>query len=148
MLFHILLSFTFLSSPYPTRSLETRPTTPDTDFDQKAPPTDCDPPPAGGWYRRTIGVDGQAPWHGSLVGGVHGFALGAFFSTESRFSTVDNGSKIDFYYLTQHLRIWGCQLVDIQCLKPNTKESRHEEMVRCEYLNRLQTAFEVTASFI
>lgn len=78
--------------------------------------------------------------HGTLVGGVYGLALGAYFVGESMFHKVSNASKIALYYLVQHLKARGYRFLDVQMPTRVTLQLGVTLVPRREFLRRLQEA--------
>ena len=88
-------------------------------------------------------------WQGDkLAGGVYGVALGGLFAGESMFYRVTDASKVALAYLLEYLQIRGFVLFDTQVLTEHTARMGAIEIPRSEYLERLQKALEVPASFV
>jgi leucyl/phenylalanyl-tRNA--protein transferase len=86
--------------------------------------------------------------NGQLAGGVYGVAIGGFFAGESMFHRVDDAAKVALFYLVEHLRIQGYQLLDIQMLTPITEQLGGIEIPRTEYLRRLASALDKPCRFL
>ena len=87
-------------------------------------------------------------WQGRrLVGGIYGVALGGFFAGESMFHRVSDASKVALFYLIEHLRQKGFELLDIQMLTPITAQLGGVTLSRAEYLRRLAAATGKSVSF-
>lgn len=87
-------------------------------------------------------------WHGDeLGGGLYGVALGGFFSGESMFTRVTDGSKIALTVLVQHLRERGYTLFDTQMVTPHTARLGAQEIRRDDYLRRLRHALSLPVTF-
>lgn len=83
-----------------------------------------------------------------LVGGVYGVTLrGAFFG-ESMFSRVRDASKVALSHLVDHLNACGFTLFDTQFLTPHLASLGGIEISRASYLQALQDALKVEASFL
>lgn len=112
----------------------------------------CADRPEGTWITRemfdafnrlhTLGyAHSVETWYeGKLAGGVYGVAIGAFFSAESMFYRVTDGSKVALTGLIQQLRERGYELLDIQMLTEHTRSLGAVEISRVAYLNRLRRA--------
>ncbi len=87
-------------------------------------------------------------WHGDLLGGgLYGIAIGGFFSGESMFTRVTDGSKIALAFLVQHLRQQGHILFDTQMVTPHTASLGALEIPRSDYLRRLRRALALPVAF-
>lgn len=82
-----------------------------------------------------------------LVGGVYGVAVGGAFAAESMFHLETDASKVALYYLLQHLKARGYQLLDIQQWTQHTGSLGATEIPRSVYLPRLQHAVSLPVSF-
>jgi len=67
---------------------------------------------------------------GILVAGLYGVSMGHIFFGESMFTTVSNGSKIAFIYLTLFLKDRGFRLIDCQ------DHTNHLESLGAENISR------------
>ena len=76
----------------------------------------------------------------SLVGGIYGVAIGAFFAGESMFHRRTDASKIAFATLVHALRASGFELFDVQVMNPHLRSLGCVEVTRREYLDRLDRA--------
>jgi leucyl/phenylalanyl-tRNA--protein transferase len=85
---------------------------------------------------------------GELVGGIYGVSIGGFFAGESMFHRVSNASKVALCHLEDHLRERGFALFDIQMVTPATRRLGAVEIPRSEYLQRLQSAVELSCAFV
>jgi leucyl/phenylalanyl-tRNA--protein transferase len=83
----------------------------------------------------------------ALVGGTYGLALGGAFFAESKFHRVRDASKIALYYLTEHLRNRGFELLEIQFLTPHLATLGAIEIHATEYQRRLQHALRQNVQF-
>ena len=87
-------------------------------------------------------------WHNNqLVGGVYGVAIRGLFAAESMFHTMTDASKVALFYLINHLRKRGFQLLDIQMVTPHTERFGAMEILRAEYLTRLDEALKHHCKF-
>lgn len=84
---------------------------------------------------------------GKMTGGVYGVALGAAFFGESMFSAARDGSKCALAGLVSHLKNRGFRLFDTQFLTPHLHSLGAVEIPRAEYLDRLEAALVLPASF-
>lgn len=119
----------------------------------------CADRPEGTWITREIvrlylalHEDGYAhsveAWRaGELAGGLYGVALGGAFFGESMFHTVTNASKVALVALVERLRARGFTLLDTQWSTPHLRMFGAIEIPRGEYLERLERALCVVASF-
>lgn len=73
-----------------------------------------------------------------LVGGLYGLTLGRVFCGESMFHHVSDASKVAFYYLVQHLKNKGFQLIDAQMPTSHLKSLGAEEMPRSDFLLKIK----------
>lgn len=85
---------------------------------------------------------------GELVGGIYGVSIGGFFAGESMFHRVSNASKVALCHLVDHLRERDFALFDIQMVTPATRRLGALEIPRSEYLQRLQSAVELSRVFV
>lgn len=83
-----------------------------------------------------------------LVGGVYGVALGSYFSAESMFHRRPDASKAALFFLVQHLRCRGFQLLDVQIQSPHLASLGATEIRRRDFLRRLKTALATPASLV
>lgn len=65
-------------------------------------------------HRRGHAHSVEVSWHGELVGGLYGVAIGRIFHGESMFHTRSDASKVGFAALVGRLRTAGFQLIDCQ----------------------------------
>lgn len=87
-------------------------------------------------------------WHDDqLAGGVYGVALGGAFFAESKFHTVADASKAALYFLVEHLRSNGFQLLEVQFLIPHLARLGAKEISAVEYHERLGKALKVKPDF-
>ena len=84
---------------------------------------------------------------GKLVGGLYGVALGGAFFGESMFSKVTNASKVALCALAERLKKGGFVLLDTQFLTPHLAGFGGIEIPRAAYLNLLNQALGIKASF-
>jgi leucyl/phenylalanyl-tRNA--protein transferase len=75
-----------------------------------------------------------------LVGGLYGVALGRAFFGESMFYTQPNASKAAFVTLIRTLRDTGYSLFDCQQTTPHMVRFGGFEVMRDDFLSRLETA--------
>lgn len=84
----------------------------------------------------------------TLVGGLYGVAIrGAFFG-ESMFSRIPDASKVALVHLVMRLKEQGYSLLDTQFTTPHLQRFGAREISRVEYLQKLETALNITCSFI
>jgi leucyl/phenylalanyl-tRNA---protein transferase len=87
-------------------------------------------------------------WRGEeLAGGVYGIAIGGFFSAESMFHRVTDGSKVALAGIVDRLRARGFALLDVQMLTEHTTKLGAIEIRRRDYLNRLRNAVDMDVAF-
>lgn len=84
---------------------------------------------------------------GKLGGGLYGVALGGLFAGESMFHHVTDASKVALAFTVEHLNRRGYRLFDTQFLTEHTARLGAIEIPRREYLERLQQALRIDASF-
>ncbi len=84
---------------------------------------------------------------GELAGGLYGVAIGAAFCGESMFSRMPGASKVALASLVERLRGRGFTLLDTQWVTPHLEKFGACEIPRSEYLEKLEKAVEMTASF-
>lgn len=82
-----------------------------------------------------------------LIGGLYGLAQGACFCGESMFSRKTNASKIALVELVKHLKKRGFILLDTQFINDHLKQFGCIEIPQAKYLNKLEKALVVKASF-
>ncbi len=82
-----------------------------------------------------------------LVGGVYGVAIGAAFFAESKFHRVTDASKAALYYLVNHLRRVGFQLLEVQFLIPHLASLGAIEISAKDYHERLHRALPIECNF-
>jgi leucyl/phenylalanyl-tRNA---protein transferase len=87
------------------------------------------------WEKSADGGEGR-----TLVGGIYGIAIGAFFAGESMFHRRTDASKIAFATLVHALRGSGFALFDVQVMNPHLQSLGCVELSRAEYLDRLDAA--------
>ena len=84
---------------------------------------------------------------GRLAGGLYGLALGGAFFGESMFSTEPDASKIALIHLVARLMIGGFALLDIQFVTEHLRQFGAIEIPATVYLQRLDDALRLRASF-
>jgi len=84
---------------------------------------------------------------GELVGGIYGVSLGGLFAGESMFHRATNASKVALCHLVGHLRARGFAMFDVQMVTPATRQLGAVEILREEYLRRLEAAVQMDCSF-
>jgi leucyl/phenylalanyl-tRNA---protein transferase len=84
---------------------------------------------------------------GKLVGGTYGVAIGGLFAAESMFFRVRDASKVALYWLVQHLKSRGYQVLDVQQWTPHTGSLGVIEITRRKYLDRLAQVVELDVTF-
>ena len=82
-----------------------------------------------------------------LVGGLYGVALGGAFFGESMFSRARDASKVCLVHLVEHLCRNGFRLLDTQFQTPHLAHFGVVEIPRAEYLERLDEAIRLQASW-
>ncbi len=87
-------------------------------------------------------------WLGKdLVGGTYGLAIGGAFFAESKFHRVTDASKVALYYLIEHLKQRGFDILEVQFLTPHLKSLGAIEIPSDEYLLRLKATIRKKVSF-
>jgi len=79
-------------------------------------------------------------YHGELVGGLYGVAIGKAFFGESMFFKMNDASKLALLFLVDYLREHDFNLLDSQYLNPHLLQFGAFEIDHEEYLARLQDA--------
>jgi leucyl/phenylalanyl-tRNA---protein transferase len=74
---------------------------------------------------------------GVLVAGLYGVTAGGYFSGESMFTTVDDGSKSCVLHLIDLLRAQGHTWIDIQTMTPHFEMLGAHEIDRDAFLQRI-----------
>ncbi|MCI0704294.1 MAG: leucyl/phenylalanyl-tRNA--protein transferase [Planctomycetia bacterium] len=89
-------------------------------------------------------------WIGDeLAGGTYGVSIGGFFSAESMFYRVSDGSKVALAALVSRLCECGFTLLDVQMTTDHTGRMGATELSRRDYLKRLRKAIGLTGvSFV
>jgi leucyl/phenylalanyl-tRNA--protein transferase len=85
--------------------------------------------------------------HGNLMGGLYGVALGGAFFGESMFSSHPSASKVALIWLVARLRAGGFTLLDTQFVTDHLRRLGAIEIKRDNYLERLEAALKIPASF-
>jgi leucyl/phenylalanyl-tRNA--protein transferase len=87
-------------------------------------------------------------WAGDvLAGGVYGVTVGGLFAAESMFHHEPDASKVALAELVAHLGARGFALLDVQLATPHLTSLGAVEIVRDEYLARLQEALRTAADW-
>lgn len=81
-------------------------------------------------------------YHGELVGGLYGVAIGKIFFGESMFFLMSNASKIAFVLFVQALRDYGFHLIDCQQTTQHLLRFGAKEVSRKEFLIRMDKALQ------
>lgn len=82
-------------------------------------------------------------WEGdSLVGGIYGVDAGGAFAGESMFYARPNASKLALLHLIEYLNERGLDWLDIQVMTPHMHAFGAKEIIRREFLRKLDTALE------
>ena len=84
---------------------------------------------------------------GVLVGGLYGVALGSAFFGESMFSEARDASKVALVHLVARLKTGGYRLLDAQFTTEHLSQFGAEEVLRTDYLGRLQAALALQGDF-
>ncbi len=84
---------------------------------------------------------------GRLAGGLYGVSLGGAFFGESMFHHVTDASKIALAALVERLRARGHRLLDVQWVTPHLAGFGAVEVPRRQYLEQLEAALEIQATF-
>ena len=77
---------------------------------------------------------------GTLVGGLYGVRIGAFFAGESMFHLARDASKVALMHLVDRMDYYSLNLLDVQWLTPHLATLGAVEISREEYLDRLAPA--------
>ena len=85
--------------------------------------------------------------NGILVGGTYGVVIGGAFFAESKFHSVTDASKAALYYLTEHLRVKGFSLLEVQFMTPHLRTLGVIEIPVRDYEQRLGRALRHSVSF-
>ncbi len=75
---------------------------------------------------------------GLLVGGLYGVSAGGVFCGESMFHSASNASKFALLFLCEHLETRGSHWIDIQVMTPHLAALGAAEILRSEFLDRLE----------
>lgn len=87
-------------------------------------------------------------WNGTqLTGGLYGVALGGLFAAESMFHRQRDASKLALVALVDRMTERGFTLLDVQLLNPHLASMGAREIPRTTYLERLQAACLLPATF-
>lgn len=90
----------------------------------------------------------EARIEGKLVGGLYGVHIGGAFFGESMFNTVDNASKLCFYYLCAILVKNNFLLLDSQYGNPHTYSLCAIDITSDEYFKLLNPALNIYCDFM
>jgi leucyl/phenylalanyl-tRNA---protein transferase len=82
---------------------------------------------------------------GTLVGGLYGVRIGAFFAGESMFHTARDASKVALVNLVDWLGATGARLLDVQWQTPHLRSLGARTVSRDEYLRMLAGAVDPAA---
>ena len=82
----------------------------------------------------------EARLNGELVGGVYGVKIHRYFSGESMFYRVTNGSKFALINAIDELKKQGVTWIDCQVMTPTLKTFGAIEILRDDYLKLLKSA--------
>ena len=88
-------------------------------------------------HRRGHAHSVEVSWHGELVGGLYGVAIGRIFHGESMFHTRSDASKVGFAALVGRLRTAGFQLIDCQMPTAHLASLGAAPIRRAEFLATL-----------
>lgn len=83
----------------------------------------------------------------TLAGGLYGVALGGAFFGESMFFEVSNASKVALVHLVRQLRAGGFTLLDTQYSTDHLERFGVVEIPRPDYMERLDEALSVDATW-
>jgi leucyl/phenylalanyl-tRNA--protein transferase len=83
-----------------------------------------------------------------LAGGLYGVSLGGAFFGESMFTDITDGSKLALVALVDRMKNHGMSLLDTQFLTPHLQRFGAVEIPRADYLQRLEAAMHLDASFM
>ena len=87
-------------------------------------------------------------WSGEkIVGGLYGISLGGAFFGESMFNTENDAAKAAFYYLAEYLKSRGFILLDSQYINPFTEQLGAVEILKDEYMKKLEQALIIPTRF-
>jgi leucyl/phenylalanyl-tRNA---protein transferase len=114
-----------------------------------------DPSRPNGWINRDF-VDAYTRLHrlgwahsvetydpeGQLVGGLYGVKIGHFFAGESMFAAARDASKVALVELVRQLVDDGAMLLDVQWTTPHLVSLGAIDILRDQYLRRLDQALE------
>jgi leucyl/phenylalanyl-tRNA--protein transferase len=75
---------------------------------------------------------------GNLVGGLYGVDAGGVFCGESMFHIRPDASKLAFLHLVEHLKTRGANWLDIQVMTPHFRLLGAKEILRSEFLLKLE----------
>ncbi len=89
----------------------------------------------------------ETRFHGELVGGLYGVALGGAFFGESMFSRATDASKVALAHLVGRLKQGGFRLLDTQFVTDHLKRFGATEISRGQYRRQLREALDAEAYF-
>ena len=87
-------------------------------------------------------------YHGHLVGGLYGVAIGGAFFGESMFSRMNDASKVSFVALVERLRERQFSLLDTQYINDFTASLGAIEISDAAYQRLLQSCIDDEVSFV
>ena len=99
---------------------------------------------------RLAGISAQRstlPHSTRLAGGLYGVHIGGAFFGESMFHRATDASKVALVELVERLRARKFVLLDTQWLTPHLKQFGTYEILRQEYLRRLEHALKLDCKF-
>lgn len=99
-------------------------------------------------HRRGLAHSVEAWRSDRLAGGLYGVALGGAFFGESMFHRETDASKVALVALIERLRSRGYVLLDTQWVTEHLEQFGAVEILREDYLKRLEAALAVDATFI
>jgi len=74
----------------------------------------------------------------NIVGGLYGVSLGSAFFGESMFHSVDNASKVAFYFLVQRCKEWNFDFIDSQVTTEHMMNLGSVNIDRKRFLSELE----------
>ena len=83
----------------------------------------------------------------SLVGGLYGVSVGAFFAGESMFHRERDASKVAMTYLVSHLKVRGFEMFDVQQATRHAVRMGATEIPRNDFVRRLGQAVSAPVTF-
>ena len=85
--------------------------------------------------------------NGELAGGLYGVSIGSAFFAESKFHLITDGSKAALYFLVEHMKELGMDLLEVQFITDHLKTLGVTQIDAAKYELLLAKSVQSTNSF-